>query len=512
VRGYVNKELPLRLLVEDPAGQTETIGPVQLRATEDNEQLNVSLTYVPQQPGQYKLTLSADQQEGELVTKNNELTAFLTVLEGGLRVLYLEGEPRQEQKFVRWALDASPDIDLDFQWLPRRLRDSWPMNLGDTFTSGAYDAYILGDVDSEALGQKNLEDLAKDIAAGKGIMALGGFHSFGPGGYRTTTLADVLPIDMDRFARQDFDQPDEMRWHVAGPLPMIPERSHPVTELAPGAENEQAWRQLKPLKGANRWAGVKQAPGVQLLAAAPDGTPLLVAGEYGRGRVLAFAGDSTWQWWRQGQQGLHKRFWRQVALWLAQRDDLNRQDVWIDLPQRRFPVDSALEFRAGVKSATGDVVRDVSLEGQLVSPGGQRSSLALTRDGDEFTGRIDRLATPGNWRIEVTAAEADGPSLGSSSASFEVMDQDVELSNPAADPDQMERLAALTRDAGGKAVAPEQLSELLRQIQANPPELVQEVLTRWQLGDTWWDAWIMLIALVTLLGGEWFLRKKWGLV
>jgi hypothetical protein len=32
------------------------------------------------------------------------------------------------------------------------------------------------------------------------------------------------------------------------------------------------------------------------------------------------------------------------------------------------------------------------------------------------------------------------------------------------------------------------------------------------LGDTWWDAWLVLITLATLLGGEWFLRKRWGLV
>jgi hypothetical protein len=76
----------------------------------------------------------------------------------------------------------------------------------------------------------------------------------------------------------------------------------------------------------------------------------------------------------------------------------------------------------------------------------------------------------------------------------------------------MQRLAVLTSDAGGKAIAPEQLPDLLKQIQENPPELVQEVLTRWQLGDTWWDAWLVVLALVGLLGGEWFLRKKWGLV
>ncbi len=92
------------------------------------------------------------------------------------------------------------------------------------------------------------------------------------------------------------------------------------------------------------------------------------------------------------------------------------------------------------------------------------------------------------------------------------MDQDVELSNPAADPDQMARLANFTRESGGRVVAPEQLPALLEEIKQNPPKMVEEVLTRWQLADTWWDAWLVLACLVALLGTEWFLRKRWGLV
>ena len=113
---------------------------------------------------------------------------------------------------------------------------------------------------------------------------------------------------------------------------------------------------MKPLKGANRWAGIKDSPGIQLLAESPDHVPLLVAGEYGGGRVLAFAGDSTWQWWRQGQSAVHRRFWRQVVLWLARRDDLTRHDVWVDLPQRRFPAGSRVAFTAGARTAMGDVI------------------------------------------------------------------------------------------------------------------------------------------------------------
>jgi uncharacterized membrane protein len=382
----------------------------------------------------------------------------------------------------------------------------------DTLEKENYDAFILGDCDSLALGDKNLQQLTAEVERGKGLIALGGYHSFGPGGYRNTPLADVLPIEMDRFWRQDFGQPDVQQWHVPGPLVMLPTRSHPVTTLASTSENEQVWRQLRPLQGANRWAGIKEAPGIQLLAESPDHVPLLVAGEYGGGRVLAFAGDSTWQWWRQGQSALHRRFWRQVVLWLARRDDLTRHDVWIDLPQRRFAVGSRVSFTTGARTAIGDVITDAVLSASLASPDGQSAPLRLSRQGSDHVGTLERIAQPGSYQINVTAADAAGQPLGQATAHFEVMDQDVEFANPAADPDQMARLADLTRDSGGRAVASEQLAALLKEIKQSPPELVEEVLTKWQLADTWWDAWLVLSCLAGLLTAEWFLRKRWGLV
>lgn len=512
VRGYVNKEIPVRLEIEDIDGGKKVIGPVSVQVDQDNQQVDVNLTYVPQKAGQYRLTLLAEEQSGELVTKNNRLTAFLTVLEGGLRVLYLEGELRQEQKYIRWALRSSPDIDLEFQWFPSRLRQDWPVFLGDTLEKGNYDAFILGDLDSAALGEANLEELAAEVERGKGLIALGGYHSFGPGGYRNTILRDVLPIEMDRLARQDFGSPDIQRWHVPGPIVMLPARQHPIMMLASPSENEKRWRELPPLRGANKWPGVKEVPGVQVLAESPDGVPLLVAGEYGAGRVLAFAGDSTWQWWRTGQNRAHRRFWRQVVLWLARRDDLTRHDIWIDLPQRRLAAGSRVTFTTGARTAMGDPITDAQLSATLIAPNGQTTAIPLANKGEEYAGAIDRLTEPGDYQIKAVAVDQSGEPLGSCVTNFEVMDQDVELSNPAADPDQMERLATLTRESGGRVIAPEQLNELLEEIKENPPKMVEEVLTRWQLADTWWDAWLVLSCLVALLGVEWFLRKRWGLV
>ena len=97
----------------------EPVASTTLRAKQNGEQIKFELSYIPQTPGERKLTLRAEPQAGERITTNNELSTFVNVLDGGLNVLYLEGEPRIEQRFIRRSLASSPDIKVDFQWIDR---------------------------------------------------------------------------------------------------------------------------------------------------------------------------------------------------------------------------------------------------------------------------------------------------------------------------------------------------------------------------------------------------------
>ena len=194
---------------------------------------------------------------------------------------------------------------------------------------GKYDVYILGDVDSSAFRPDELATLAQSVREGAGLLMLGGFHSFGPGGYYATPLADLLPIEMTSLERQNYGEPIRTDLHLAGPLTMLPNaRSaahHFVTELAPGEANLATWGKLPPLEGANNLARDKLKRAAQVLAETSDGKPLLISQEAG-GRVMAFAADSTWRWWMGGFEAQHKRFWRQAILWLAHKDQADRRE------------------------------------------------------------------------------------------------------------------------------------------------------------------------------------------
>jgi hypothetical protein len=98
--------------------------------------------------------------------------------------------------------------------------------------------------------------------------------------------------------------------------------------------------------------------------------------------------------------------------------------------------------------------------------------------------------------------------LGTAEARFLVPAQDLELDRPAAEPGVMAQLAEMTKPAAGAALAAEELPDLLKRLAEKPPELKEEVVAK----VTYWDTWPYFLLFVGLLGTEWFLRKRWGLV
>ncbi|MBI1249674.1 VWA domain-containing protein [bacterium] len=511
IQGMANLQVPVQLIVENEQGEKTIVETQQATTTKVQETVDMVFRYAPQKAGQFKLSIVVPDQDGELVTKNNILSAYLNVLDGGLKILYLEGRTidRPEQKWIRQVVAQSADMEIDFRWIDRRRRDQWPVDLTKEIEEGKYDVFIIGDLDSSALSRETLDLIAKEVEDGDGLIMLGGFHSFGAGGYQTTVLQDVLPVEMSRFDRQDFDNPIRTDMHVAGPLKIVATRSHFLSSLAPDDDGKPAFEAVPSLAGANKIEGPKRR-GVTILES-QNGDPLLVAGEYGLGRTLAFMADSTWRWVLAGKSSIHKRFWRQIILWLAKKDGLETRDVWVQLGQRRYVPGAPIQFTAGANSQSGDPLPGVTLESYVIDPDGKRSPIRALATESIVEGTFDAGEQTGDYTIEVVASQ-NGAQVGVGRGRFFVYDQDLELSDPSARPSQLASLSAITKDQGGRMWTPEELPQLLYELKNRPPETEIEVQTKWTWPESTLDSWINLILIVGLLGWEWYLRKRWSMV
>jgi uncharacterized membrane protein len=514
--GYANQSFKVQLKWENADGELEVVDTRTITISPNKRQYPVQLTHTPTRPGEYKVSLEVESPEGELVTTNNLQSTFVTVLKGGVKVLYLAGAPRVggtpgvEPRFIRKALAAHADLHVVYQPIDYVTTD---VDLRDHLREEKYDVFLLGDVDSVALNARSWSEMASAVEDGAGLAMLGGFHSFGPGGFLNTALADVLPIKMGRAERANFGEPPAEDLHV-GPLKMLPIEKpgggiDPILRVADGSNHMEAWRQLPMLDGANRFDRLMMKDLADVVAEGNDGarTPLLALSSWGNGRTAAFAVDSTWHWQMEGFGEVHRRFWRQLVLWLAKKDETAGERVWVRLDQRRYQQGSRVDFTLGAEDTQGGVLENADFNIEVQRPDGTSETVRAARRGKEWTGSFSETTAPGDYRIAASARHS-GESVGSATARFSVSDQDVELDQPAAEPMLLSSLAKLTAEAGGQGLAPEELPDLLERLKSRADEFEEEVVET----ITLWDRWPTLIAFVGLLSTEWFLRKRWGLV
>ncbi|MDA0816580.1 MAG: hypothetical protein O2946_03340 [Planctomycetota bacterium] len=502
--GFGDRDVVVRLLVEEPDGVLEEVARTVVRSVGADAEETVRLSWRPEQPGERKLSLVVDPLEGETVITNNEVSSFVNVIDGGLQVVYLEGALRVEQRFLRRTLAASPDMQVAFRWIDSSDRSDWPVDLSDVLTDEV-DVFLIGDLDSSAVSPEQLALINDRVGQGAGLGLLGGLHAFEAGGWGSTPLQPALPFERDPLSRQRFDEPIRESLHLRGPLQMLPDERFggiSILRLADTpAENLAAWRELPPLEGANILGPLAAA--ARPLAVSQAGDPLLVAKNYGTGRVAALAVDSTWRWVMQGEDRAHRRFWRQFIFWLASRDDITDDALWVRPAQRRISAGMPLSFNAGLRQADGEPIEDAVVEAEIVAPDGTKRPVRLVRDGESWAGQLTDCTQPGDWTIAAAAAR-DGQAVASREARFTVFRQDLEMANPIANGLVMRQLA---EETGREPQLAEDIAAIFEELLERPVVYESEAEWNWSL----WDSWPMLLVTVGLLSLEWFLRKRWGL-
>jgi uncharacterized membrane protein/Mg-chelatase subunit ChlD len=171
-----------RLVVQGPGDATIVDQQVQLAA--GTQRLEVALPKARPAFNRYVVRIEAP---GDARPQNNAAEAY-TFVGGRPRVLLVEGQPGEAANLAN-ALKAA-NVDAT-SVSPERM----PVVLGEL---GAYDATVLVDVERRAVPPRALSALSAYVHdLGRGLMMVGGPHSFGAGGWRDTPIEGALPVTMD---------------------------------------------------------------------------------------------------------------------------------------------------------------------------------------------------------------------------------------------------------------------------------------------------------------------------
>ncbi len=520
-RGVANRDITIAMKIVGKDGQPRIVEQTVVRPTKSDQAISFQLPLLAPDEGSYELWLEAKPVEGESVLENNRITSYLNVRGGGARVLFIEGEPRTESKFIANALLESPDMQVDRLWIAREPVQKWPIDLSQRLSNGVYDLFILGDLDSDAIGAAGSRLLADQVLQGAGLITLGGYYAYGAGGWNNTPLVDVLPIQMGAAIRQPRNGPIDLRNHYEGAIALVPVAIDRLLQIGePGSDYSAIWREMKPLTGANRWGGIKNAPGVKVLATGDAGQPLMVNGIAGQGRVMSFAFDSTFQWLRQGKTKEFKQFWRQVALWGLRREAV-AEGMQLTMNRRRLLLQQGAELMMNWNPGSKETAMPKEIGLQLwkfdyPQQEDQPSKEQLVgdfrfspRDATSMRLAFDGVKEPGRYEWRATTIGSGGKALDAR-LPFVVIDQSLETLQPLPDWQLMGQLAKLNEPAGGVLVNPDQTADLISRLLERRRQATETAVETFQLGDTTLDSWLVFLSIAGLLILQWGLRKLWG--
>jgi hypothetical protein len=521
----------------------------------------------------HELVIDSDRAKGplavevqalphEAIAGNNAVPFEIIARQQKLRVIYMEGSPFPEYRYIYEALEEDPNITVAPMTVdnmhaarPRiyRIGDErrgYPATREEMLS---YDVVMLSDISLGAFTQEQLEWTLELVSThGGGFAMIGGNRSFTGGDWDQSVWDGLIPVDMS-----EQGEPDSEFCVHAFKLDIPPEvMNHPIWKIVNDAKrNREILAQMqpyfgsclidrvkpaatilarsdRPLEQANitraRLAG-KPIPAPRPHPKRPDGSPacpvIFACQSFGRGRTFSMSPDSTWAWgheierhWGEGDNRYFRKFWRNVVYWLTENRGSNRR-MQVETDKVFYRPGQPIDVTARAFDETLTETNAYQVVARLRTP---RESESIPFD-DSATSLVPQLKEPvyrgklaappesklvedpGSTvhRLMLDVAALDGDRVEtSSSIPIQFIDDPVEFRDPRPDHAQLQQLADLTSGRVIKSAA-----ELAQALAEHPEAPVTEVVTHSPL----WDRPALWLVFLGLLTSEWIVRRLKGM-
>jgi len=460
--------------------------------------------------GPKTLEISIEPLPGEENRENNAIRRLVNVETRRPRILYLEGEPRWEFKFIRRA--AEDDRSLQLASLlrttqnkiyrqgfsdPRELEEGFPAKPEELF---AFEGLIIGSVEATYFTQTQ-QDLIREFAnrRGGGILFLGGRFALSEGGYPHSPLAELLPVRL-------LENKGTFHRDFSGQQLTAQGRDSLICRLLEDPERNAArWNGMPQLANYNE-VGEAKPGAVTLMDVVPGGhrpMPLLVTENYGRGRTAVFATSGTWRWrmWQDHNDTTHATFWQQLLRYLVS-DSPGR--VAASTPRAVLSDETKVTLRAEVRDKAFEPVPNAVVEAHIVGPDGAATSIEMTPQPlEEGLYTVEWNAEKAGSYVAEIVAGRDREELGRDVVVFRREDGVAENFRTGQNRELLEKLAEQT---GGRYYTAANAGSLPGEISYS-----EAGITTRETKDLWDMPVVFLLALL-LRGSEWVLRRRWGAV
>ncbi|MBN2302200.1 MAG: hypothetical protein JXN60_06770, partial [Lentisphaerae bacterium] len=442
--------------------------------------------------------------EGEIHKEDNEYEVSVLVIDPKNRLLYVEGPPRWESKYLSRALKANSQIlSLGFirgpqgKFMTFGVKGSMTADMREDQLA-FFKIVVLGNLTAEELGAERVKNLIKFVDTGGSLILLGGANAWGPDGFIKTDLRKIMPVksystqiiegEYDVVLTEDakshsvFAATDPHLWNVVPPILSV----FPNAVLSLGAQG---------LVSANT----------------PSGNHTIIAAHrYGDGKVVAILTDSLWKWVLNEKALEYKpyqRFWDQLLSWaMPEKAEIESQifDIWADREQ--LFLGEKLKVRARKTNRGEEIGKGLAVTCEITAtdkrkiPFKMNDEYVVTPSGESFPGyAVEYEAEKAGLHYATAVMVVDGKRVESDPISFFVKPFTPESVPRAANFEVLKHLAI---NSGGKHYL--NIEELNNALSAQNFSSIEQEKVRY---ESLWERWLVIGFLIGLLSASWILRK-----
>ena len=474
-------------------------------------QSEFTLSFKPQKTGffQYGASVLTEKNKGEAknplssgekVMVMDQGAFSLEVLNKKIRLLYYEGKPRWEYKFLKQTLESDSTIEPTFvvklygdKFYIQGIQPEGLVLIKNGILSAdcihQFDCVILGDLKEDDLSAGVLAALKTYVVdKGKGIIIVPGLDSFGLGGFLRGGTQELLPIKIEDSAKFSIG-----KFKI---LPDLVSQGHPII-----SNLKTFFEEGLLLDGLFEIGEIKS--GAEVILRESGGKGVLVTQIAGAGRTLFWSSDVDWKWRRQGEKGreVFSRLWGQMVRWgagLKESDSSVENDSYLTLSKRRLKAGEKIQFLGSKK---------IDPQLKIIAENGEESVLVLGEiDGQmrgEFSPKIGGEYVVKVKKIVEGENKKDGKDIKEFEERFIVESSEGELNSKG---QNTSLLKAIASRSGGKYYFPADIQKISGEIIKKSKVAFEKV--NFALSNS---PFIFLIILL-LLTLEWILRRRVGII
>lgn len=487
---------PARLRLVDASGM---LAEQQVVLPRDNTQMTAKLTIIPRQLGTNKFTAVIEPQPGETSAQNNRRSTFVRVLKSKVRIWIVAGSPSADYQFVKRTLDDDKNFAVT-GFVQKPDGSFYAGAIPAAAQSGVWqevDCLIFIDFPRRDTEARLIASLAQSMASTNKPV----FWMAGP---------DTEPAGWWNF--QKFLPLRAKPVRTAEKLvAMVPEAAgllHPLARFAESPEeNRSLWANLPPVFFS--LTNVRASATAQILATTDQqsgrgAVPLLLAQKSAETKSVLLLAYGMWRWYLKlvgiGKEPVaYRHLIMQGVRWLVTKEDtklvrfttnkfIYRGGELVEMTAQAYYED--YRPRAGAR-----------VSARLVGPGYDREIL-FEEVGDGLYRATPGSLPGGDYEMR-GRAEQNGQMIGEDTAKFSVEPFSVEYLSTAMNEALLRKISEVS---GGRYIAPDSLEQFAARVSFPAQQLEEgkEIAA--------WGKPGVLLLVVMLLGAEWFLRKRHGML